>query len=450
MTFRAVPDRGMPARLRHGFAAVLLATCALARLANAQAVPPGLATPDGAPLPGLIDSVAEPGIALPKPKAEPAGSPDGGLTLPRPAERSGGGATAAVAPSTRQPRGLDADAQNRGDYPVLQRSGEAGAAPEGTGPYQEAILRGISLGRIQPAWDDAVPAPGQIEPGTVRFAHRVNRVMPLRLRLGMTTSVVLPPCETISRVSLADEESFPWEIPDGHPNLLLVRPDRAGVDTAMQVIARSGRLYTFYLRSETVKAAQVTDLTAFIDDDVYCARSGRTARSPLSVEVGLNGAMGGGSVPSRGGYDRASLRREERVEEGAPDGGAGGGDFATVHPFRVEDLSFDDIRVFAPDEASRVLGPLRAFHDGRRTFLDYGERLGSTRLPAAFLLVGGVDQPVAVRWGGSKGQILIIDAVGDLTLKSGDLYLCVRNRFKPAASPAATVDAALGRGGSAP
>ncbi len=403
--------------------------------AVSQGLPPALAQPGAtAPLPGLIDTM--PGAQPPAPVQAGGGTAGHGLPQPLPASPSGAGNGHLPQPlpqggssaPARLPRALDAAAQARGDYPVaVNRTTQAD--PQGAGAQPGSVpqddgLGGVPLGLIQPAWADAIPAPGQMEAGTVRFPYRVNATYLVRTRRAMPTLLVLPPCEEADRVIPGDEASFPWEIVSAQKNVVIVRADRVGLDHALHVISRSGRAYSFVVWAEDVPTAQVTDLKAFVDDDAFCSRGSGARR--LSVAVGADGARA--EVPSpggaSGGVQRIGFSREQPAETPASD-------FVRKLPMSAEDLSFDDIEVYAPDEASRVLAPVRVFHDGRRTYLDFGARLDSLRAPAPFLRVEGVDQPVDYHWGGREGQILVIHRVGDVTLKSGTLYLCLRNRWTP-------------------
>ncbi len=275
----------------------------------------------------------------------------------------------------------------------------------------------VPLDQVQRAWANPVAAPGQVSAGVRRYSFTrdeiENRVLKIAARPYMFTSIQLPACEQIEDFYLGDDYAF--EIKKPRDNVIVATAYFAKGDTNMQVIGRSGTRYSFYIYSEIVDAKNVTDTAVYVDVEGLC--DARAAHSPRRFN---------GSAPAR-------------------EAGWSKGDYLQTMPLNVDQLQFDGYAVFVANERDRIIAPDRVFTDGVWVYLDYGERINSIRLPAAFATVDGVDQPANTRVTGTYGQIYAIQAPNsDITLKNGTAVVCIRLK-NPGRSGSAQVDKDLGR-----
>ena len=96
---------------------------------------------------------------------------------------------------------------------------------------------------------------------------RIIRVGPkdvvrLKAKLRYTTLVVLPASEQILDYTCGDKDFW---IVDGHANLALVKPAKAGSQTNMNLITASGNIYSFVLAEISEVPDAEADLKVFIE-----------------------------------------------------------------------------------------------------------------------------------------------------------------------------------------
>jgi len=335
-------------------------------------------------------------------------------TSPPPASTQGQGTPAPIAAPARGPSILDetdgaaARGGARGQAPGAPPARRTALPPEldptraaDLPPLRRSVDPTVPLGQIQPAWRDPVPSPGQASPGILRVRYERDRVVQLRTRVHMSTTITLPSCEKIEDVYPGD--NFAFEFLQSRDNVVIVRPVVAGADTTLTLVSSAGNTYSFYVRSEAVETSTVSDVSVFVEAPGLCrAEAGRVVRPTI---LGANGEI---AVRARGGSRGA------------------GGDWMREIPFDMSKLDFDCCRIFAETEADAAIAPVRVFSDGVHTYVDFGERSDRIQSPAAFIMRGGIDQPVNTRVVGSRGQILVVEAIGDISLKSGEKLVCIR------------------------
>jgi len=283
--------------------------------------------------------------------------------------------------------------QANGLYPVIERSPT------------------LPLGVLQRAWDAPYASSGQTAPGVIRYVWRPNFVMPVRVREFMVTTIHIPDFDKISSVVVGDPVIF--EVSEIRPNIIGVRPNHAGADSNITVIGTSGNVYSFYVRSEGFNSDQISDITVFVEGN-----------PPFTV--GQAGSSGGGGQSSASGGG-ATLANYDPVNaaSGAVSGmGVRVPDYLRKVAFDPENLSFD-MKIFAPSLKDAEIAPLRVFNDGVWTYFDFGDRTDSIPRPAVYLLQDDVDTLVNTRTAGPIGNLLIAEAVGDFTLRSGTKVVCI-------------------------
>lgn len=264
------------------------------------------------------------------------------------------------------------DQESQGEFPAMSRSPS------------------LPLGTLQRSWDRPVAASGQTAPGVIHYLWQADFVMGVRTRDFMVTTLMLPSWERITEFYVGDPVVF--EVKKVKGNVFAVRSRNAGADSNLALLGASGNIYNFYVRSEAWNSSQVTDLTVYVDapredDDQGSVR-----------EAGRSGATAEG--PAMPDYIRRILKRPE-------------------------DLRFD-MKLYAQQASDAEIAPLRVFEDGLFTYFDFGDRADIVTRPIVHQVVDGVDSAVNSRTVGPHGSILVAEAVGDFTLRSGNRIVCVK------------------------
>lgn len=91
-----------------------------------------------------------------------------------------------------------------------------------------------------------------------------------------------------------------------------------------------------------------------------------------------------------------------------------------------------DLDIFVPNPDDYVIAPERVWRDRIFTYIDFGDKvIAMTQRPVVSLLVEGGESPVGFRTDGEDGRLLIVEAVGDMILRSGQRIVCIKKREKP-------------------
>ena len=255
----------------------------------------------------------------------------------------------------------------------------------------------LSGGQIQEAFTMSDPSQGVHE---ARDCH--SCVHKVHTREMMITTVVLPEDTKITAVDLGDPAGFQARI--RAPNVVSVRPNGFGIDTSMTVFAEDGRVYPFYIRSESIHSPNVPDLVVRIHGGGFQGLMEGEDEKPSAVPSGQIGPFAGPpGAPAGAAQPRAAPEDfVERVEF----------DPATLH-------GWDDYRLWGDGD----LAPEQVFRDNRFTYLHYGGEWEGLDLPAAYVVVDGIDEVVNTR---VQGSAYIIETTARLiTLKSGLRHLCI-------------------------
>ena len=263
------------------------------------------------------------------------------------------------------------DQESHGDFPAMSRTPS------------------LPLGTLQRSWDRPVAANGQTAPGVIHYLWQADFVMGVRTRDFMVTTLMLPAWERVTEFYVGDPVVF--EIKRVKGNVFAIRSRNAGADSNLALLGTSGNIYNFYIRSEAWNSSQVTDLTVYVDAPHEADDQGLA-----SVE------RDGPSISPAGMPDY--IRRVVR---------------------RPEDVRFD-MKLYAQHSSDADIAPLRVFEDGLFTYFDYGDRADTVTRPVVHQVVDGVDSVVNSRTVGPHGSVLIAEAVGDFTLRSGNRIVCVK------------------------
>lgn len=298
----------------------------------------------------------------PPPKAQPQGQTQQQQTPPA-------GRSAALPGMAEQ-----AEYQAEGVFPEMNRPGAGG--------------------QVQDAWTDAEPRQGV-------YVQKLctDCVYKVRTREFMTTTLVLPEDAVITSVDPGDAVGFTVKIKA--TNKLAVRPTSWGQDTNLNVYTKSGAVYPFYVRSETVNSMNVPDLVVKI--------VGR--ESPAPVEVAA-------PVVNDDGEKGASL------DANAPalkPGATGKKDFVRHVPLDPSKFhGWADYKLWGDEE----LKPETVWRDDFFTYIRYGKKWDGLELASGFVTVDGIDELVNTH---IEGTVFVVESTAPLiTLKNGKKFLCVQ------------------------
>ena len=279
-----------------------------------------------------------------------------------------------------------------------------------------AMVCGAAFGAgIQAAWDNpnANMASGSLKPGYAQLTWSKGSVLPVKLRNGMTTLVTLPNGEKIADAVVGNDSLFSIESAKGS-NTMYITPvaSNQGSDTNLIVTGESGNVYTLYLRSEPSNASEIT----YSQVDIILDGNGT-----LATATGTVNPVGSAS----------SIFKTASSTSGTV--GVDGEDYGWIKSMKIDPSEFRfDLDIFVPNPDDYVIAPERVWRDRIFTYIDFGDKVISmTQRPVVSLLIEGGESPVGFRTDGEDGRLLIVEAVGDMVLRSGQRIVCIKKREKP-------------------
>lgn len=269
---------------------------------------------------------------------------------------------------------------------------------------------------VQSAWDNptANMAAGSSKPGYAQLTWAPGSVLPVKLRNGMVTMLTLPNGEQIADVVVGNQGLFSIDATQGTRTMFISpAPENMGSDTNMIVTGKSGNTYVFYLRSEPSNSSEIT-------------------YSQVDVSIDGNGAlpMASGTAAPAGTGMNSIFKKKSNVSATV---GADGEDYGWIKSMKIDPSEFRfDLDIFVPNPDDYVIAPERVWRDRIFTYIDFGDKvIAMTQRPVVSLLVEGGESPVGFRTDGEDGRLLIVEAVGDMILRSGQRIVCIKKREKP-------------------
>ena len=283
-------------------------------------------------------------------------------------------------------------------------------------------LGGLCLGAfparaaIQEAWDNptANMAAGSLKPGYAQLAWSEGSVLPIKLRNGMVTMVSLPNGEQIADAVVGNSNLFTIDTTQGDRSMFISPSgDNMGSDTNMIVTGKSGNKYVFYLRSEPSNSSEIT----YSQVDVV-------------IDGGGNLPVAAGTTTTTGGSMSSIFKKNAPKTTTV---GVDGEDYGWIKSMKIDPSEFRfDLDIFVPNPDDYVIAPERVWRDRIFTYIDFGDKvIAMTQRPVVSLLVEGGESPVGFRTDGEDGRLLIVEAVGDMVLRSGQRIVCIKKREKP-------------------
>ena len=267
----------------------------------------------------------------------------------------------------------------------------------------------------QAAWDNpnVNMAAGSTKPGYANLTWTTGTVLPIKTRSGMATLVSLPNGEKIADIVTGNDGLFFIDSAPGDQTMYITpTKDNRGNDTNMIVTGQSGNKYIFYLRAYPVNSAEIT----YSQVDIT-AGSGSVIQNNTS---NTTGSMG-------------SIFKKTATTPQVSTIGVDGEDFGWIKTMKIDPSEFRfDLDIFVPNPDDYVIAPERVWRDRIFTYIDFGDKVISmTQRPVVSLLVEGGESPVGFRTDGEDGRLLIVEAVGDMVLRSGQRIVCIKKRAKP-------------------
>ena len=267
----------------------------------------------------------------------------------------------------------------------------------------------------QAAWDNpnANMTAGSIKPGYAQLSWSKGNTLPLKLRNGMVTMVTLPNGEQIVDIIVGDSGLFQVDAQKGTNTIFLTPNDGTmGGDTNMIVDGQSGNKYIFYLRSEPTNSSEIT-------------------YSQVDIVLDGNAVLPNANVATTSGAGMKSIFNKPATMSNTV--GVDGEDYGWIKSMKIDPSEFRfDLDIFVPNPDDYVIAPERVWRDRIFTYIDFGDKVISmTQRPVVSLLVEGGESPVGFRTDGEDGRLLIVEAVGDMVLRSGQRIVCIKKREKP-------------------
>ncbi len=268
---------------------------------------------------------------------------------------------------------------------------------------------------IQEAWDNptANMATGSSKPGYAKLSWAAGSVLPIKLRNGMVTMLTLPNGEQIADAVVGDESLFAIDAAQGDRTMFISPgPENQGSDTNLIVTGKSGNKYIFYLRSEPRNSSEIT-------------------YSQVDIVLDGNGILPGTTNSSNTSTGAKSIFKKSAPTQGVV--GVDGEDYGWIKSIKIDPSEFRfDLDIFVPNPDDYVIAPERVWRDRIFTYIDFGDKvIAMTQRPVVSLLVEGGEAPVGFRTDGEDGRLLIVEAVGDMVLRSGQRLVCIKKREKP-------------------
>lgn len=295
-----------------------------------------------------------------------------------------------------------------------------------------------NLHLTQEAWSKILRNRGESKrrPGYVRYVYNPQEAFPIRTREGMVTTIKLPAGETIVQAYAGDEAGFQVGIPT--PETIVIKANFPGVDTNLIAYGESGKIYTFYLRSDPVSSGEISDfLVDVIAAEAKDAYSGSQMDTMTPQQLANFDARNGADVAQRVRDPYATMPQ------------AASGPYAEYAEWTDFDPSEvrQDLAVYVPRNVVGGTIPYKVFRDDRFTYIDYGPNASQmTEWPTPMIVIQGVEGPVGNRTAGPGGRMIVIEALGEFVLRNGQRMLVVKprdTRTDPSLVEYATLDAPM-------
>ncbi len=320
--------------------------------------------------------------------------------------------------------------QNFTNYNLVptEQIAEQGLPPAPPVPYRWNYSEVETLDSVQKAFSDSKPTDSTL----VIDNYNELETYKLRLRVFMSTLIILPNEDEILTFKIGDESIFRVHV--NGARVLAVQPEVAGADTSLHIEGKSGNFYTFYLRSDNDKSKYVPHLKVLIKDRHLEEMALRESQKENLIASGFI------TTDVHSGETDAALAEVSPLANPAKNVTSSDTVSATNDQFdfleevsiRPEDFNFNykidgsSDSWFNFSSPSDELRPTFVFDDGKFTYFQFGTENtteSASNLPAVFRVVDLSDVPVNTT---PFGATLRVEGVNNKwTLRLGTKYLCI-------------------------
>jgi type IV secretory pathway VirB9-like protein len=221
--------------------------------------------------------------------------------------------------------------------------------------------------------------------------------------------IYLPKGEEILAYSLGDNEAFQVNtFQDTIPNLVNIKSLYSGVDTNLLVVTKSGKNYSFYLRSYSIKSKELPDFIIYIKSPEGMATFQFTDEK-LNKTIDLSNPKRKPPIKSSAYQKRLELLKDLQKDS----------------DYLKELKDPYDININYKMNGDKEIAPLGVYDDGKWTYFDFRKDFVSNRLPVIYKVIDDYDSVVNTR---VENGFLITESLSNegWTLKNGTKTICIK------------------------
>lgn len=282
-------------------------------------------------------------------------------------------------------------------------------AEEGTGFADQSMVSGLDLKQVQSAWNDS-----KADANIKRYNYSPKNTYKISLREIMDTTLILPEGEEIDGYAIGDSSMFFFITHSQKPllekrkNIGIIRPKNPGVDTNLTVFGSSGNIYSFYLRTDSIKSENLPHLIVYIDNHEFTERY-KAEQETLSLLASTQKIEELNAIESADSND--DVEQIDYLNELPP-----------IEPTKIN-------RSYEIVSDRNSLAPLEIFDDGVAfTYFKFGDNDLTTleEAPALYRVMDGFDVPVNFEV--KDGHYIAKMIHPAWTLRAGEKHLCIRKK----------------------
>ena len=288
------------------------------------------------------------------------------------------------------------------------------ASADDIGVADMGMVSGLDLRHVQRAFDDS-----KASANVVMFNYVRTDTYKVLLREAMITTLILPEGEEIRGHLLGDENFFSFSsrkmeevkgLKSALPqNVAIIEPVNPGVDTNLTIFGTSGNIYSFYLRTDSIRSPTVPHLIAYVNDPSLSSNVA-SALSINGTDKALAASPDNQNKASTDTTDKSLLADNPK------------GDYLRELPAIDPTLINRNYEIVSK---LNDLAPLEIFDDGIGfTYFKFGDNFDKRDAPALYQVVDGFDVPVNMET--INGHYVAKLMSDSWTLRLGKKHLCIR------------------------
>ncbi|WP_373876818.1 TrbG/VirB9 family P-type conjugative transfer protein [Helicobacter ailurogastricus] len=240
---------------------------------------------------------------------------------------------------------------------------------------------------------------------TLFIDYKLGQMPKLRLRYAMVTTLVFS--EPIAEVVLGDDIGFSTKTLGR--NVLLIKPLEVGIDSNLNVIGASGKIYAFYIFSTTFTSPKNPILNVYVSNQHFFMDK-QAQGQPLATLENKPQTPTNQQFLKIGEGGNALLVDTSQIERGYK---VLGGKRRAWFCLWLCKAAF-----------KARIQPLDIFNDKHFTYFKFDSHRSSVKFPVAYKVVDGYDNPINTRIVGD--YLIAEDIAAKWTLREGKIHACVR------------------------